>query len=176
MASRVGVVAVRPVDGIGGCTDLAGAPAFLAAPLLLFTFPSERAEIAGAHGAGLLVPSTAQERVAIEEPRHQAWLTTALAACLLFGGAWAASQHALGKAVQGEAALNGLTGFERRCIDAFPSDAAMNRIDVLLALQLNALGEKERATAMVCEVLEAGPSRSPRRRHGGRCRGRQENP
>ena len=67
------------------------------------------------------------------------------------------SQHALGKVVQGQVALNGLTGFERRCIDAFPSDAAMNRIDVLLALQLNALGEKERATAMVCEVLEARP-------------------
>ena len=129
----------------------------LAAPLLLFTFPSERAEIAVPMALVYWLLQRPKSEAAMEEPRHQAWLTTALASCLLFGGAWAVSQHALGKTVQGQVVLNGLTGFERRCIDAFPSDAAMNRIDVLLALQLNALGEKELATAMVCEVLEARP-------------------
>ena len=92
----------------------------------------------------------------MQEPRHQAWLTT-VGGMPSFWGRMGGVPACLGQGVQGQVALNGLTGFERRCIDAFPSDAAMNRIDVLLALQLNALGEKERATAMVCEVLDARP-------------------
>ncbi len=131
----------------------------LAAPLLLFTFPSERAEIVVPMALvfWLFQGSREGSEAAMPGPLSEALLTTVLAACLLFGGAWAVSQHALGKAVQGQVALSGLTGFERRCVDAFPSDAAMNHVDVLLALQLNALGEKERATSKLCEVMEARP-------------------
>ena len=88
---------------------------------------------------------------------NRAHIVLSPAAFLLLGSAWAVSQHALGKTVQGHVPLNGLSGFERRCIDAFPSDAAMNHIDVLLALHLNTLGENSRATAMVCKTLEARP-------------------
>ena len=76
---------------------------------------------------------------------------------MTFGGVWNVAQHKLGQVVRGQVGLATLNEGQRRCIDLFPADAAMNHIDVLMALQLHAAGEHEQAKNMVSEMMSERP-------------------
>ena len=131
----------------------------LASPLLCFTFPSERAEIVVP--MALLYWSLQARRVsseAGEDPAHGRVMLLASAMVLVtMGGVWNVAQHTLGQAVRGQVGLATLNDGQRKCIDWFPSDAAMNHIDLLMALQLHAAGEHQKAKDMALEVLASRP-------------------
>jgi len=128
---------------------------FLASPLLCFTFPSERAEIVVPMA---LLYWSIQPRPEGEPSAQGGSLLLAMAlAFVTFGGAWNVSQHTLGQVVRGQVGLAALNGVQRKCIDWFPSDAAMNHIDVLMALQLHGAGKHQQAKDLACEVLEERP-------------------
>ena len=76
---------------------------------------------------------------------------------MTFGSVWNVAQHKLGQVVRGQVGLATLNEGQRRCIDLFPADAAMNHIDVLMALQLHAAGEHEQAKNMVSEMMSERP-------------------
>ncbi len=132
---------------------------FLALPLLCFTFPSERAEIVVPMA---LLYWSIQPRLhprPDEEASAQggSLLLAMTLALVTFGGAWNVSQHTLGQVVRGQVGLAALNGLQRQCIDWFPSDAAMNHIDVLMALQLHAAGEHQQAKSMAYKMMAERP-------------------
>lgn len=132
---------------------------FLALPLLCFTFPLERAEIVVPMALLFWSLQPRWKPLAVEQESGQGrslLLATALALVTL-GGTWNVAQHTLGQVLQGQIGLATLSEMQRKCIDWFPSDAAMNHIDVLLALHMHGAGKHEAAQAMACEVLALRP-------------------
>jgi len=132
---------------------------FLALPLLCFTFPTERAEIVVPMALLFWSLQPRGKPLSVEQGSGQGrslLLATALALVTL-GGVWNLAQHTLGQVLRGQIGLAALNEVQRKCIDWFPSDAAMNHIDVLLALHMHGAGEHEAAQAMACEVLAARP-------------------
>ena len=133
---------------------------FLALPLMCFTFPSERAEIVVPMALLFWSLQPRWKPLAFEQESGQdrsLLLATALA-LVTSGVAWNVAQHTLGQAVRGQIGLATLNEMQRKCIDWFPSDAAMNHIDVLLALQLHGAGQHEQAQKMVLGVLAERPN------------------
>lgn len=132
---------------------------FLALPLLCFTFPSERAEIVVP--MALLFWSLASQRQTSEgqeKPAYgQSMLLVVAMLLMTCGAAWNVAQHTLGQVVRGQVGLATLNGGQRRCIDLFPADAAMNHIDVLMALQLHAAGEHQQAKNMATKMAAERP-------------------
>ena len=131
-----------------------------ASPMLLFTFPSERAEIVLAM---VLVywndPNAGRSGMNLANSvgsMKSAFLTCA-GFFVIMGSMWLTSQHAFGKMLRGQCTARQLSSLERNCVDLFPSDVLMNQIDVLIATQLHASGQTELAVASLEAMLEKRP-------------------
>lgn len=130
-------------------------------PLLLFTFPTERAETLWPF---LLVwwaggkESDSGSETGSRAPR---WKWPVVLVCLLlasFGTMWSWSQDRLGALVQGKIGVTELSSTDRQVLDWFPSDIAMNHIDVLVALRLHAAGRDEQALGLIESHLDSHPN------------------
>jgi hypothetical protein len=123
-------------------------------PFLLFTFPFERAEIVASLALVGLVHASSNR----SEAKPNWGSTTVFLGILVVGLAWQRSQSKLGWAVRGQGRMAEFSALDRLCIDAFPEDAAMNHVDVLIATEWAATGDSAKAIGLVERHLKAHPN------------------
>jgi Na+-driven multidrug efflux pump len=77
---------------------------------------------------------------------------------LILGFIWLTSQDSLGKLIRGKNSISSISEIQKISIDLFPTDVAMNHIDVIISNQLVLSGDDVLASQMLKEHLNTFPN------------------
>lgn len=127
-------------------------------PMLLFSFALERAEvIASLCLMGVLIEGTRSDSSKHGEKHLFLPAGWVFLACGLSTGCWWVAQNSLGEATRGATKFAEWGLGRRECVDMFPSDVALNHVDVILSSYWYAQGSTDRAADMLSSHLKNHP-------------------
>ena len=123
-------------------------------PIILFSFALERAEVVASMMCMMAIQP--ESRLASEK-KYRAPTSYVISMCCALLVLWAIAQDATGRATRGHALMTDWGKARRMAVDCFPSDIALNHIDVVLASYLHALGQTDRARVMLRNHISENP-------------------
>lgn len=123
-------------------------------PILMFSFVLERAEVLASI---MCMMSILREPPTGSKTNHRAVVGYVMSMCCALLFVWAFAQDAIGRASRGQGLVTNWGQVRRLAVDAFPTDIAMNHIDVVLASYHHASGNSERAKHMILQHMKENP-------------------
>lgn len=133
-----------------------GRDIFIISPLFLFDFPMERAEVIMPITLLILFKRTNKNNTHSDKVHLSLKMASTL--ILILGFIWLTSQDSLGKLIRGKNSISSISEIQKISIDLFPTDVAMNHIDVIISNQLVLSGDDVLASQMLKEHLNTFPN------------------
>ena len=123
-------------------------------PILMFSFVLERAEVLASI---MCMMSILPAPPAGSKTNDRAVVGYVMSMCCALLFVWAFAQDAIGRASRGQGLATTWGHVRRLAVDAFPTDIALNHIDVILASYHQASGNSERAKQMILQHMKENP-------------------
>jgi hypothetical protein len=125
-------------------------------PLFLFDFPMERAEVI--MPITLLILFIRSNKNNTQSDKVHFSLKIASILIFILGCLWLTSQDSMGKLIRGKDSISSISEIQMIAIDLFPTDVAMNHIDVIISNQLKFSGDDVLASEMLKTHLNTFPN------------------